>query len=142
MIKIFGTKVNNPKYDPEIMYLTVNVKINSRFFSMLDKEAYQGNPAKFIPKVGNPISGSVILEEMSVNELYDFHLAAQRVTQGTCTPTQYIVVYDQSKLSQEAIAQFTFEQCYNYYNWTGAVKIPACLQCANKLSKMVGEHIK
>jgi aubergine-like protein len=37
---------------------------------------------------------------------------------------------------------FTYEQCFNYYNWEGAVRVPACLQCADKLAKLAGEHIK
>lgn len=64
------------------------------------------------------------------------------MTQGTSTPTQYIVAYDSSKISQEELVQFTYEQCYNYYNWQGSVKVPACLQCANKLSKLAGESIQ
>jgi hypothetical protein len=61
MIKTFGAKVNNPKYNPEIMYLTVNVKINSRFFS-ITKSSSGSNAGKFLPDVANPTSGSVILE--------------------------------------------------------------------------------
>lgn len=80
---------------------------------------------------------------MSVNEGYDFHLAAQRVTQGTCTPTQFIIAHKSSNnVPQEALATFTYEQCFNYYNWQGAVKVPACLQCADKLAKLVGESIR
>jgi len=28
-----------------------------------------------------------------------------------------------------------------YYNWQGAVKVPAVMQCASKVSKLAGEHI-
>jgi aubergine-like protein len=45
-------------------------------------------------------------------------------------------------VSQEALAQFTFEQTFNYYNWQGAVKVPACMQCADKLATLVGESIQ
>lgn len=79
---------------------------------------------------------------MSVGDTIDFHLAAQRVTQGTCTPTQYTVAYQNFKAPIDALAEFTYEQCYNYYNWMGAVRVPACLQCANKLAKLVGESIQ
>ena len=79
---------------------------------------------------------------MSINDSYDFHLASQLVTQGTCTPTLFKVAYDTTSLSQEGLIEFTFNQCFNYYNWEGAVRVPACLQCANKLSKLVGESIR
>jgi len=31
-IVTIGQKINNSKYDPEVMYMTVNKKINTRFF--------------------------------------------------------------------------------------------------------------
>ena len=120
--------------------MTVNKKISSRFFSSENDDPRQG--AKFLPRVFNPDSGSVIVEEMSKDDSYDFHLAAQLVTQGTCTPTHYTVAYNASKIPQEALISFTYEQCFNYYNWEGAVRVPACLQCADKLAKLVGEHIQ
>ena len=64
------------------------------------------------------------------------------MTQGTSTPTHYVVAYDNSKMPQEDLIRFTYGQCYNYYNWQGSVRIPGCLQSANKLSKLVGEGIK
>ena len=45
-------------------------------------------------------------------------------------------------LQLQAIAQFTYEQCYNYYNWDGVVRLPAVLQYAHKLSKLTGEHVR
>lgn len=119
--------------------MTVNKKINTRYFS-IDKENLQ-NPNKFVPELSNPDSGSIMVESLSQDNMYDFHLAAQYVTQGTCTPTLFRIAYDKSKVPQEALISFTFEQCFNYYNWEGAVRVPACLQCADKLSKLVGQYI-
>jgi aubergine-like protein len=119
--------------------MTVNKKINARIFEAMDSGNSQG---KFIPKVNNPPSGSCVFDELSVDKQYDFHLTAQKVTQGTCTPTHYIVVHNDSKIPQESLAQFTYEQCFNYYNWQGAVKVPACMQNADKLAKLVGESVQ
>lgn len=83
-----------------------------------------------------------MVESLSVDDMYDFHLAAQYVTQGTCTPTLFRVAYDTSQMPHEALINFTFEQCFNYYNWEGAVRVPACLQCADKLSKLGSQYIK
>ena len=117
-------KANN--YNPEIIYIVVNKKVNSRFFGMNQNQVF------------NPEPGSVVVEEMSVDDRFDFHLVAQKVTQGTSTPSHYVVAYDSSKIPQEDLVRFTYEQCYNYYNWQGSVKVPAWLQCANKLSKLAG----
>ena len=83
-----------------------------------------------------------MVESISSGESYDFHLAAQYVTQGTCTPTLFKVAYDTTKMPQEALINFTFEQCFNYYNWEGAVRVPACLQCADKLSNLVSQYVQ
>ena len=115
MVKKIGekTKVNN--YNPAIICVIVNKKINSRYFAMGREN--QQNPNKFTPELFNPDSGSAILDGFSINDSYDFHLAAQKVTQGTCTPTLFKIAYDTSKMPQEALINFTFEQCFNYYNW-------------------------
>ena len=61
----------------------------------------QSRSNKFNPQYLNPQSGTVAFDELSVDQLYDFHLAAQRVTEGTCTPTHYFIAYTNSKISQE-----------------------------------------
>ena len=138
MVQTIGARVKIDNYDPEIIFVGVNKKINQRFYTKLSN----GNGGKFLPKLSNPDSGSVVVEDMSMGKLTDFHLAAQKVTQGTCTPTQYIVIYQNFVVKVEELAQFTFGQCFNYYNWTGAVRVPSCLQCSDKLAKLVGESIQ
>jgi aubergine-like protein len=64
------------------------------------------------------------------------------VNQGTATSTHYVVIHNTSKLSQEAFITLTYEQCHNYYNWKGPIRIPATLMYANKLAAIVGEHLK
>jgi aubergine-like protein len=139
VIEKIAKKTKKPNYKPECLYIVVNTKINTRIFDTTDGYGSQG---KFPPKVSNPSSGSVVFDELSQNKSYDFHLTAQKVTQGTCTPTHYTVVSCNSNVPQESLAQFTYEQCFNYPNWQGAVKVPAVLQCANKLAKLVGESIQ
>lgn len=89
----------------------------------------------------NPYPGTIVFEQLSSPHVYDFHLAAQATTQGTATLTSYQIAYDASQIPEEAIAQFTMEQCYNYPNWQGGIKVPNCLQSADRLSRLVGEHI-
>ena len=91
---------------------------------------------------------------MASNDLIDFYLVPQTTEVGTASPCQYRLIYyhpqgqpfpyDHSKtvVPLEAIALLTYEQCYNYYNWTGAVRLPATLQYTRKLSKLAGEHIQ
>ena len=96
----------------------------------------------------NPEAGSMIVEPMGSQKANDFYLIPQYVNQGVATPSHFIIVYnnfDEKKkiheIPTDAITQFTFEECFNYFNWQGAVRVPACLQYANKLSNFVGEHL-
>ena len=98
MIQTIGEKTKTKNYKPEIMIVLVNKKINNRFFNTGRTNPQQ--PNKFIPELFNPDSGSIIIEAMSNNDEYDFHLASQLVTQGTCTPTQFKVAYDTTSMPQ------------------------------------------
>ena len=87
MIEMIGEKTKTKNYNPEIVVVIVNKKINSRFYSVEQQKM-----------VNNPLSGSVITDPLSTGSTYSFHLAAQQVTQGTCTPTLYKVVHDTSNM--------------------------------------------
>jgi hypothetical protein len=65
------------------------------------KRVYRPTPnqaqGKFAPPVmNNPVPGTMIFEPISSNNVFDFHLAAQYVTEGTSTLTQYQIAYDAS----------------------------------------------
>ena len=108
------------------------------------KRAYRPDrpSGKFAPTtMKNVEPGTMIFESISNEEVFDFHLTAQNVTAGTTTLTQYWIAYDASKIPEEAIAQFTHEQCHNYPNWQGGISVPGCLQSADKLTRLFGEHI-
>ena len=130
--------VTNVDFNPEIVYVLVNKKINTRFYS----ENKDQTGGKFQQSVKNPNSGSIIMEESETNPYFNFYLAAQYVTEGTCTPTHYKVIHSNGKMPEEALMMFTYEQCFSYYNWSGAIRVPAPLQSASKLARLAGEHIK
>ena len=88
MIKIIGEKTKTKDYKPELMIVVANKKINTRFFEKRKHDYY------------NPQSGSVIIEPLSTDGEYDFYLASQYVSQGTCTPTQFKVAYDTTTMPQ------------------------------------------
>lgn len=69
-------------------------------------------------------------------------MASALTTEGTCNMVQYKVAYDSSnqEVPHEALKIITYEQCYNYPNWSGSIRFPATLQKANKLAKFVANH--
>lgn len=130
-INVVRTKTKNPGYSPNIEYLLVNKKPNSRIF----ERSGSGKENSY----ENPLPGSVIFEELSKDGYREFHLASVEVRSGSCTPVEFKIGYENNKLPLDAIAELTYNQCYCYYNWTGGVRVPASLQYANKLAKQCSE---
>lgn len=88
------------------MVLVVNKKANNRYYSVL-KESQDNK----VLKIENVNSGSIPVEPSN----NDFNLATQYISQST--PTMFRIAYDTTKMPQDALISFTFEQCFNYYNW-------------------------
>lgn len=88
----------------------------------------------------NPPPGTVVDDVITMPERYDFYLVSQHVNQGTATPTNYNVIYDNLGLSADRIQILTHKLCHLYYNWTGTVRVPAVCQYAHKLSLLVGQY--
>jgi aubergine-like protein len=122
----------SPEYKPKFCEVIVTKKINDRFFTL------NGNGGS---KYYNPPSGTWVAEQM-VSKNYDFFLCAQNVTQGTCTPTHYTVLYNDTNLAEDTLAKLTYYQCFNYFNWTGAIRVPACVQYSSKLAFLVGQTLQ
>lgn len=121
----------SPDYNPKFCEILVNKRIHQRFFSFhKDGKSYL-----------NPPSGTWISDTVVSKTNYDFFLCAQNVTQGTTTPTHYTFVYDSLKLPEDKLAALTYYQCFNYFNWTGAIRVPVCAQYAHKAAYLVGESL-
>jgi aubergine len=73
---------------------------------------------------------------------FDFFMAAQNVERGCCTPTHYVCLHNDSDLTQSELMKLTFWQCFGYFGWSGAVKVPCVLQYAKKLSMQGGDVVK
>lgn len=119
-------------YKPNFCEVIVTKKINDRFFTP------NGPGAN---KYYNPPSGTWVSEQM-VSKNYDFFLCAQNVTQGTCTPTHYTVLYNNTNIAEDVLAKLTYYQCFNYFNWTGAIRVPACVQYSSKLAFLIGQTLQ
>jgi aubergine-like protein len=79
---------------------------------------------------------------MAENGAKEFSLSSVFVNQGTCTPVKFKIGYESQPVPMDALAELTYNQCYNYFNWTGAVRVPGVLQNANKLAKQYSESMK
>lgn len=115
-------------YSPKLSVVIIDKRISQRFF-WLDKG-----------RLANPPPGTLI-DDVVVSKNYDFYLISQNVNRGTATPTHYRVIYDNTEIPQEVMQELIYSQCYAYWNWTGAIRVPAPVQYANKLSLFIGQNL-
>lgn len=69
---------------------------------------------------------------------YDFYLVSNVARQGTVSPCSYHVIYDDSTLEADKIHKITYKLCHMYFNWSGAIAMPAPCQYAHKLASITG----
>jgi len=119
------------KLDPNlkipITYLTLNKKASVKLF-------YED-----CGDLSNCPPGTVIQDEITCENQKDFYLISQKTTQGVAQPTHYYVAYDNKGVEDKDIHTLVYKLCYLYYNWTGAVRIPAPCQNVKKLIRLITE---
>lgn len=114
-------------------------KVNLAYI-FLDKDTNQKFFAERGKDVVNPHSG-MLVNSQAVGSGFEFYLVAQQCNRGTVRPTFYKVAYCDSSLEEGLIEELMFSQCFNYMNWSGAIKVPAVLEYAKKLSMFVAQYL-
>jgi hypothetical protein len=136
-INSFLTGTDDEKYLAEnpipYYYVLVNTKTNYKFF----EQSKQRNVTNY----DNPSPGLLVIDEITDPDLFEFYIQPQQVTGGTATPTSYHVAFGNMN-EPSFIPKFTYDLCYLYPNWQGAVRVPGVLKNAEKLSKMTAKYTK
>ena len=133
--KIFnGDSEKNCFKDMKIQYyyVLVNKKPTLKFFEESTYNKRNRNNDKGI--YDNPDSGLLICDKLISSDKFEFYIQPQKVTQGTATPTCFQVEYGNMNCP-EILPKLTFDLCFLYSNWRGAVRVPAPLKYAEKLAK-------
>eukprot|EP00698_Gefionella_okellyi_P018367 TRINITY_DN5498_c0_g2_i4.p2 TRINITY_DN5498_c0_g2~~TRINITY_DN5498_c0_g2_i4.p2 ORF type:complete len:216 (-),score=70.13 TRINITY_DN5498_c0_g2_i4:51-698(-) len=89
----------------------------------------------------NPPAGTVVDRDVTSPLRSDFYMVAQHVNQGTTTPTYYRMVHNDSSLSVDELQLLTHRMCFMYFNWPGAIRVPAPVMYAHKLAFLVGTSL-
>ena len=115
----------------KLAYILVTKRLSDRFFIQKGRG-----------DISNP-DGGLIIDQDVVKDGFDFFMVAQQVNQGTATPTNYNFLYNDTDLRVESFYEMTYHQCFQYYNWSGPLKVPAVIMMANKQGLIVGNtHTK
>ncbi|XP_063289937.1 piwi-like protein 4 [Pelobates fuscus] len=116
-------------YRPKMSVVVVRKKCITRFFQVSSRG------------IQNPELGTVVDNEATRPEWYDFYLITQKARQGTVNPTYYNVLFDDNCLKPDHMQRLTYKLCHLYYNWPGIIRVPAPCQYAHKLTFLVGQSI-
>lgn len=115
---------------PSISYLIVQKRINTKF------SLRSGN------QLLNPSPGTFIDHTITHPNYNDFYLVSQHVTQGTVSPTKYILLHESGSLKIQHHQRLAYKMTHMYFNWCGTIRVPAPCQYAHKLAYLVGENIR
>ena len=114
--------------ETKIVFISVNKNLKTKYLMNKGSNQYD-----------RPVPGTVVDCEIVKNNVYDFFLVSTQCRQGIQTPSHYSVLYDDLNCGPEDIQKLTYKLSYMYYNYSGAVKIPAPLRYASRLATVVSE---
>lgn len=129
----YDPKSENARPLPQVTLIIVNKRVRQRFF---EKTGAPGSSQGqiFNPPQGTYVDHGFVEQSEVVDGKFDFFLVPHSVTQGAVKPTHFYVAENTSMISKEAILNFTYALCYNYYNWPDSIKVPAPCMLADKIA--------
>jgi aubergine-like protein len=117
-----------PNYNPKILYTIIDKKSGTRNFEQYDNNL-----------VINPAPGTMvdtIVVERDGNLTFDYFMVANdNPKTATALPVHYKVITNTTGLQKREIEEFTLQQCYSYFGFTGPIKVPAAVKYAEKLAQ-------
>ena len=119
-IKSYASKSNCE--ETKFSYVIVNKLVDIKFFDC-------GN------NVNNPNAGLCVDNVHTSSNSYEYYIQPQFVNQGTATPTKFSVLYDSTGCSIEELEEVTYNMCFYYWNWSGAIRVPSVLKFAELCNK-------
>ena len=127
-----GVETQACAYNPALTYVLCVSNVTARFFQPSENG-----------EMSSPQPGTVIESALPGScPAHTFFLINQHVARGTAVPTQYIVAYDSSNAAAESLQNLTYRLSHMYYNFPGAVRLPAPTQYARKLAHLVGTAVQ
>lgn len=126
----------DPEYKPKCIFILANKMNDAKFF--------QSDRPSDLNSMQNPKSGVCIDQVVTVSnpDFYEFYIQPQFVNQGTATPSKFTVMLDDTDLKIEEVQLLTYHLCFYYWNWAGAIRVPAVLKCSEVLNKYTASNLE
>ncbi|KAJ2301968.1 hypothetical protein IWW55_003654 [Coemansia sp. RSA 2706] len=120
-----------PGYKPEITFVAVLKRHNTRFFPL----GRDGD------RTGNCVPGTVVDRAITMPLLFDFYLFSHAAIQGTSRPTRYCVLHNDAAFSPDEIQQLTFHLCFTYAICTRSVSLVPPVYYAHRVADRARCHL-
>jgi len=114
-----------------LTYIVLNKKSNLKLFLSGGNNIFEGC------QPGTIVDNGIVNEK----EFKEFYMVSQSVRFGCPAATHYNVMFDSHRSEKRDIYLMMYKLCHLYYNWTGAIKVPAPCQYSRRLALMVGEKL-
>jgi len=132
-------KLEKKRFENTKWSLILVSKINEiKMFSKIN-DTYTGNNHSIIENI--PV-GTLVDRIITHKEKYDFYLNSADSRQGTCSPTHYTVLHDDTELSAIQIYKLTYYLTYLCYNTTKSIRVPAPLYFVTRRNKFTYENLQ
>nr|XP_046241740.1 piwi-like protein 2 isoform X2 [Scatophagus argus] len=118
-----------PGYEPKLVFIVVQKRTNMTFYSC--------TASSFV----TPPPGTVLDHTLTQKDRVDFFLKAHHIRQGCALPTHYISLYNTANLTPDHLQRLTFKLCHLYWNFPGAIRVPAPCKYAHKLAYLSGQYL-
>ncbi|KAJ2655472.1 hypothetical protein IW148_006037 [Coemansia sp. RSA 1199] len=120
-----------PGYKPEITFLAVLKRHNTRFFPL----------NRTGDRTGNCVPGTIIDRSVTIPSLFDFYLFSHAAIQGTSRPTHYYVLHNDAKFSPDEIQELTYHLCFTYAICTRSVSLVPPVYYAHRVADRARCHM-
>lgn len=127
----------------KMCFISVNIKTDTKLFEIQNNLNKTKGFENFNPSfedldcIGNPPVGLLVESIITRNKFWDFYINSTFEYQATTTPTQYVVLYDNTNLSADFIYELTYNLTYLYYNNNKSVRIPGPLHNIIRRNKFI-----
>ena len=121
-----GSGGKNNTQDTPLAYIVCQKRIATKFLVAHENQIY-GAPS------GTMVSAIQGLQYQT------FYINGRAPPFSTAKPVRFIIVQRDEGLMNAPMSRLTWNQCHDYPNWTGPVKVPSVCQMAHKLAELAGQ---
>eukprot|EP00828_Plagiopyla_frontata_P031142 TRINITY_DN40983_c0_g1_i3.p1 TRINITY_DN40983_c0_g1~~TRINITY_DN40983_c0_g1_i3.p1 ORF type:complete len:187 (+),score=30.46 TRINITY_DN40983_c0_g1_i3:1-561(+) len=121
----------------QIIFICIEKNTTMKFYNIQNENSMNNCPP------------GTLIDDPQICKEDEFFLICQKTFQGIPNPTHYFILVndliksmnqEQANKIKKSIEILCFKLCHLYFNWVGAIKVPAPCVYAHRLSNLVGDR--